>query len=547
MVRGLVKFGLNAFSSKQTNIFSAAFFIILTTIFGQILGLAKYRLFASMFGDSPELNAFLAASKIPDFLFQVLIAGAMTSVFIPIFTDYISHDKRQQAYRFASTITNIGVVVFIAVSLIVTLFAPQLMHMIAPGFSAEQLALMVNLMRIILIAQIFFILGTVATGILQSFQHFLIPGIASALYNAGIILGLLLFAPGYGVYGAAIGVVIGAILFFVTQLPYLTSSGFSFKLLFDIDDGVKKVFRLMWPRSLTILLAQIVILANTRFASMISDQSLVPLEFALTLMIAPVLLFGQSIAQASFPALSRKVDDRPGFISIFVASFNQILYLTLPISVLFIVLRVPIVRLIYGAKLFNWDATVATGMTLAFFSISLGAQSLIYLLSRAFYSYKNTHTPFVITFVSVVLNVLFSYIFVVVFRMPVYSLALSFSLANIFAVGCMIFYLDRKIHLPKVEILISLIKILIATLTMGFALYIPIKLLDQLVFDTTRTINLIILTGISSFFGILAFVFFTWLLDIKEAYYIIETIRKFNPRSNILRQIGELVEGPKNS
>lgn len=303
------------------------------------------------------------------------------------------------------------------------------------------------------------------------------------------------------------------------------------------------MLHLMVPRSLTILITQVALSANIFFASFISARSLVPLELSQTLMVAPVLLFGQSIAQASFPSLAQKVGNKKEFMSIFVASFNQILYMTLPISVLFIVLRIPVVRLFYGASRFDWQATYLTGMTLAYFSLSIGAQSLMYLLSRAFYAYKDTKTPFVITLSSVVINIILSYIFVLLLKMPIYSLGFSFSISNILATGAMLWYLNKKTSLAKIDILISLGKILIATFTMGFALYVPIKLLDQLVFDTTRTINLIILTGISSFLGLLSFVFFTWLLDIQEAYYILAVVRRFNPNS-ILKQIGEVLESP---
>lgn len=544
MVRGLVKYSLNAFVSKQTSIFSAAFFIIFTTILTQILGFVRIRLLVSIFGASDDLGVYLASFRVPDFLFQVLIASALTSVFIPVFTDYLSNDKKKAGFHFASALTTLGIIAFTIVSVVVAVFAHPICSILAPGFSDGQISLMADLTRIILLSQIFFILGTVATGMLQSFQHFLIPGIASALYNVGIIIGLLIFTPFIGIHAAAIGVVIGAFLFFAVQLPFLWRSGYRYSVVLEFSKGVKKVLHLMVPRSLTMLVTQIVVITNVFFASYISARSFVPLDLAQSLMMAPVLLFGQSIAQASFPALSLKVKNPKEFMQIFVASFNQILYLVLPISVLFIVLRIPIVRLFFGADRFDWEATVLTGMTLAYFSLSIGAQALMYLLSRAFYAYKDTHTPFIITIISVGVNVLLSYIFVLVLHMEVYSLALSFSLANLFAVSCMIIFINQKVSLPKRQIIMSITKILIASLTMGFALYIPIKLLDQLVFDTTRTINLIILTGISSFFGLLSFVFFTWLLEIREAYYILAVVRRFSFKNNILKQIGELFESP---
>lgn len=541
MVSGLVKRGLTAFVSKQTNIFSAALFIILTTVLSQILGIVKYRLLVSFFGASSDLGVFVAAFKIPDFISQVVVAGALSASFIPIFSEYLTRDQKKEGFSFTSSVITLMLAAYLVLSVIIFIFAYQLSAMLAPGFTPEQLQLMANLMRIIQVAQVFFVLGTVITALLQSFQHFLIPGIASTFYNLGIILGILLFAPGFGIYGATVGVLIGAILFSVIQFPTLFLTGFRFSPKVVITHSVQKLFHLMVPRSLTLIVNQVAILASVYFASLISARSLVILDLAQTLMMAPVLLFGQSIAQASFPALSLKKENKEEFTAIFVSSFNQILYLTLPISALLIVLRIPVVRLVYGASDFDWAATVSTGLTLAMFAISIGAQALIYLYSRVFYSVKDSKTPLFITLFSIIVYLVLAYIFIVLYDLPIYYLALAFSVGSIISVALLAIFSYKLFVLPKVSVFVTVGKILIATFMMGIALYIPIKLLDQLVFDTTRTINLLILTGIASSLGFMAYLFFTWLLDIKEAYYIIAVIQKFGGRNKILKQITEVI------
>src|SRR3989304_7641753 len=193
---------------------------------------------------------------------------------------------------------------------------------------------MANLMIIIQLSQVFFILGTIFTAMLQSFQHFVIPGLATAFYNFGIILGLIIFSHflGFGIYGATIGVLIGSILFFLIQIPLLFVTGFRFSPFLVFVPEIGKLFRLMVPRSLTLVISQIAATANVFFASFISARSLVIFDLAQTLAAAPVLLLGQSIAQASFPALSLKSENKEEFLAIFTRSFNQIIYLTLPIS-----------------------------------------------------------------------------------------------------------------------------------------------------------------------------------------------------------------------
>lgn len=547
MVSNIVKRGIGALTSRQTNIFTAASFIILTTILSQILGILKYRLLVSLFGASSNLGVFFAAFRIPDFVFQVVIAGALSASFIPIFTEYLSHGKKQEAFRFTSSLINIGLIFFTLVSVAIIVFSYQLCALIAPGFSKQELILMSNLMIIIQLSQVFFILGTIFTATLQSFQHFVIPGIASAFYNFGIILGLAIFSSffGLGIYGATIGVLVGSILFCLVQLPALDVTGFRFSGVFDISAGIIKLARLMIPRSATLIIGQIAATANVFFASFISARSLVIFDLAQTLAAAPVFLLGQSIAQASFPALSLKSESKSEFSAIFTSSFNQIIYLTLPISAILIVLRIPIVRLFFGASKFDWMATVDTGLTLAYFAVSLTANALIPLLLRAFYAYKDSKTPLIITLFSVGFNIILSYILILQYHLPIYYLGLSFSLSSILGVIVMTAFLDRKFVLPKREIITSFLKIFISSVVMGAALYVPIKLLDQLVFDTTRTINLLILTGIASSFGLIAYIFFTWLFDIKEAYYVVRVLKKFKNRDLILKQVGELLEGSK--
>lgn len=547
MVKNIVKKGLSALTQKQSSIYTAAFFIVLTTIFGQVLGFLKYRLLVSIFGASNDLGVFLAAFRIPDFLFQIVIAGALTTSFIPIFSEYLSKDKKDDAYAFTSSLISYGVAVFLLLSLVIVVFASQLSHLVAPGFTPEQIELMANLMRFIQLSQFFFVIGIIFTGVLQSHEHFLIPGIASAFYNLGIIVGILIFSSwlGWGIYGAVGGVMIGSLFFALVQVPLLKKTGFKFRISFNVKNGVDRIVRLMIPRSLTLLVAQIAITANLYFASLISARSIVVFDLAQTLSMAPVLLFGQSIAQATFPSLSLKASSPKEFVEIFVSSLSQTLFFTLPISALFVVLRIPLVRLFFGASRFDWDATVATGLTLSLLGISIAAQSVIFLFSRGFFALKDTKTPFIITLFSVLLNIVLSYYFVMIQKLPVYSLGISFTIANITSFVLLLVALNRKITLPKKRILKSVIKIGIASLVMGVALYIPIKLLDQLVFDTTRTINLIMLTGIASATGLSAYIFFTWLLDIEQAYYIIAVVKRFRDSKNIIKQIGELLDGPK--
>lgn len=546
------KKGLGLLLKRQSNILSAAVVIMGTIIFSQALGLVRQRLLVSIFGASDTLGIYLASTRIPEFFFQLIIAGALTSAFIPIFSDYIAKDKEVEAKKIASTLLFLSLIIFSIISLFLIIFAKEISSLIAPGFSPSQIELMTNLTRIIILGEIVFIIGSFFSSILQSYNHFFIPGIASALYNLGIIIGILFLYQFFGIYSAAYGVILGAIIFVLAQLPTIKSLGFSLKPNLSFESiksaAVWDMFKLIWPRTLSIAIFQFGSLVTVTLVSFLQNpgRNYVIYDYAQTLAFAPVALFGQAIAQASFPILSKEKDNPEHFKLTFMTSFNQLFYLILPISVLLLVLRIPIVRLIYGASQFDWQATVLTGRTLSFFAISLFAQALIYLVSRGFYALHDTKTPLVIGTVSTFLMIIFASVFIFYYNLGVESIALAYSIGSIINFVIMFVSLDIKVGgFPRRQFIVSTAKILLATFFTAFALYIPIKLLDQLVFDTTKTANLILLTGISSFAGLSLYLFLTWLFNVKEATMFVLLFKKIGDWRQILSRSSESIDGTR--
>lgn len=545
----IFKKGVSILLARQTNILSAAVVLATTIIISQVLGLVRQRLLVSIFGASDTLGIYLASSRLPDFLFQILIAGALSSAFIPVFSQYLAKEKYEEANRLASSLLLLGLGAFLIVGLILFLFANQFSSIVAPGFSKSQIDLMSNLTRIIIAGELLFIIGSFLSAILQSYNHFFIPGIAIAFYNLGIISGIKLLSPLFGVSSAAIGVVMGALIFVLIQLPLVVRVGFSFRPIISLKTkGVSEILKLMGPRTLSLGVFQLGTLLIVTLISFLPSpgRSYVIFDYAQTLAFAPVVLFGQAIAQAAFPILSREKDKMEQFKSTFVTSMHQMLYVILPVSVLFLVLRIPIVRLIYGASQFDWGATVLTGKTLAFFSISIFAQGLIYLVSRGFYALHDTKSPLIIGTVTTIFMIFLGALFVFQRHFGVESIAIAYSLANIANVIIMLAYLNKKVGGFNLKALIyPMTKIFIASVLTGFVLYVPIKLLDQLVVDTTRTLGLLLLTGISSFAGLSFYLFLTWLFNVKEAYLFLLLFRKIGDWRQILGRSEEVIEGTR--
>jgi putative peptidoglycan lipid II flippase len=552
MTAKIIQKSLNLLLKRQTNILSAAFVIMATVVLSHILGLVKSRLLATIFGVSSVLGIYDYSSLLPETLFQLTIAAALSSAFIPVFTDYLTKGEEKEAHRMASTLLSLGLVIFAFFSIILAIFAPFFLSIFNLGsqFSPDQITLMANLMRVLILGQLFFIIGTFFSALLQSYNHFFIPGFALALYNLGIIIGIVILSPFVGIYSAPIGVVIGGIIYVAVQIPMARKTGFSFVPTFEYihSYGVQKIGRMMWPRTLSLIVFQFGTLSIGACISFLADPGRMNViyNFAKTLAFAPVTLFGQPIAQAAFPVLARERNNPEVFKQTFQDSFNQMLYIILPISVLILVLRIPIVRLVYGAERVDWAATVMIGRTLAFFSISIFAQALTALALRAFYALHNTKIPLVVGVISTIVMLGAAFIFVSQLHLGVEWLAIAYSIGNIFQLLVLLLLLDRKLGgFNKLKQLTSLAKFLICTILTGCALYIPIKLLDQLVFDTTRTVNLVMLTGISSSIGLLIYLLLSWLLKIEEASIYLAMLKRVASFHENFYKGPETVEGPK--
>ena len=215
----LLKSSFALFSRTQTNILSAASVIMVAVFLSRILGLARDRLLAARFTPD-DLGVYYAAFRLPNMVFELLVMGALATAFIPVFTTFLDTKGKESAFRMASVLINIGLVIFALLCLPIVLFSYQISSILAPGFNETQVAQMASFTRIMLIAQVVpLIVGNFFTGMLQSFRNFLIPSLAPIVYNVGIIIGIVVLTPAFGLYAPVAGVVLGAVLFTAIQLP----------------------------------------------------------------------------------------------------------------------------------------------------------------------------------------------------------------------------------------------------------------------------------------------------------------------------------------
>lgn len=512
----------------------------------RILGLLRDRLLTDRFSVT-ELGVYFAAFRLPNLVFELIVMGAVTTAFIPVFTAHYTNKGKGEAFRLASSVINIGVLTFSFFSILIFLFTDKIAYFIAPGFNDHELSLLVSFTRIMLVAQVFpLIIGNFLTGMLQSYQQFIIPALAPVLYNVGIIIGIVFLTSSLGLYAPVIGVVIGALLFMLIQIPSVFALGYRHRWVADYQDkGVRLVGKLMLPRTMGLAVSQIDSFVDLILASLLGARSVTIFNLAQHLQQVPIGLFGASIAQAALPTLALLYAKKSmhEFKDAFLSTFHQVLFFSLPAAVILIVLRIPLVRLVFGASQFNWPDTVDTGRTLAYFALSLFAQALVHLLARAFYSLYDSRTPVIVGAVSVVVNTVLSIYFIQVLHLPVWGLALSASIASLLNALLLLYFLDRMVaSFDRVKLILPGVKMLVASLVTGVALYIPMKLLDQLVFDTTRTLNLFFLTGVASFSGLSVYLFFAWFFDIKEVSTFFNLAKKvMRVRQPILETSSEVI------
>jgi len=414
----------------------AAIIVAVGFLGSRLLGVVRSVAIADSFGTSPELGSYWVAFRLPDLIFQLLAGATLASAFIPTFARQFTHRGEEEAWRLASSVLNLVALATLVLALLGMLLAPVLVPVMAPGLGedtgrqSELRSLAVDLTRIMLLSPILFSVSGMFMGILNARRHFLFPAIAPMVYNLSIIVAALI---SHNVRVLAAGVVVGALLHLVVQLPALRRVGMRYNLVAQWrDPAVREVVRLMLPRVLGLAAWQFNLLVAIFFASTISDEAISAANYAWLIVMTPLGIFGMAIATALFPTLAdqaaqEKSNEMRWSIS---NALRLILFLTLPASVGLMLLGEPLVTFLFQRGAFDAASTNITASALIFYSIGLFALGGIEILSRGFYALGDTRTPVAFAVLSMILNVIFCLILVVAIPLEVRGLALAMSLAS---------------------------------------------------------------------------------------------------------------------
>lgn len=511
---------------------NATLIIASLTLFSRITGFFRDLLLASRLGLSAESDIYFTAFRVPDLVYNLVILGTLSVAFIPVFSSYYIKDK-QRAFSIANTVLNVSAAIMACICVLIFILADPLTKLIAPGFTLEQIAQTADITRIMVLSPLIFTISNVFGSVLISFKKFLIVSTAPLLYNVGIVVGILVLYPRWGLRGLAYGVLLGAVMHLGIQIPEALRHGFRWRPMLNLkDEGIKKIGKLFLPRIFGLDISYVNLLIVSIVGSTLATGSITAFNYANNIQAVSIGIFALSTAVAIFPVLSELYakNDTKAFITTLQQAIIRVLYFIVPITILILLFRAHIVRLLLGYGRCDWNCTIITFDTLGVLSLGLLGQSLLPLFARAFYARQNTKTPVIIGFVALVLNAGLSYYLSL--GLGIKGIALGFVIAT--TINCILMFsaLHKTFtHAADInpEIMQSFdavivkktLKIILASIAMGIISYASLYLLEPLV-DTHTVFGIFIQAGTSGLVGLSVYVFLTRWMELHEGNQIVK-------------------------
>jgi len=509
----------------------------------RVLGLIREVVFAALFGATRSMDAFLTAFRAPNMLRDLFAEGALSTAFVTTFSRRIATDGDKSAWALASKVATLTVVFMSAVTLLGVVFAPALIHILAPGFPVEKAELTVMLTRIMFPFILLVSLAALVMGMLNAKNVFGMPAMASSFFNLGSIIGGVAFCywidpqadwrhPHFGergLIGLSIGTLIGGLLQLVVQLPSLGRVGFQFRPDFNWrDPGVRTILALMGPATIAASAVQVNVAVNSGFASALGDGPMTWLNIAFRLMQLPLGLFGVAVGTVTLPLVSRHaaLGDTPAFRSALAHAIRLVLLLTIPASIGLILLANPIISVIYEHGRFTAEATERTAEALRFYAIGLAGYASVKVLAPAFYALDKRNLPMLVSLLSILINFALNWFLTLHLKWGHQGLALSTSLVAI--TNFAVLYMMMRRYAERLEtgaMFLSIAKLLAAGVPLAAICWVANQYLFLSVPDLTEWKKVIELTitialGSATYFGV------AYLLRVAEVHDVVTLVRR---------------------
>jgi putative peptidoglycan lipid II flippase len=468
--------------SNSQKMIKAAGFLMAANLISRFLGFIRESLMAGLFGKTGATDAYNTAFILPDLLYWLLVGGVLSAAFIPVLSEYIAKEKEEEGWKVVSSVTNLIFLTLCVLVILAMILTPKFIALQVPGFSPENKELAIYLTRILLLQPVILALSGITMGILNSYKIFWPSAVGTILYNASVILFGALFADSgdsRSIAGFAFGVVIGAAANFLVQVPALRRVGLRYYPLIDFKHpGVRKILFLSLPIILMYTLNQFQVIVNSNLGSALVPGSLTAIWYSYRLFQLPVGIFALAIGVAVFPTLSEQAALRKfkEFLETISGAIRLIIFITVPVSVGMVVLRFPLIRVLFEHGQFGSADTEATAVPLFYFALGITAQAIIQILPRAFYALQNTWMPVVLGVIAMAASI--AWMFVLVKPLAHGGLALAVTLGALLQMVLLFIMLRRK--LGKIDgrrMAITLFKTLVASLLMGIVVMLWANLL----------------------------------------------------------------------
>lgn len=517
-------------NENREQVTKAATIVMLAILVSRILGFIRERAVAEVFGRTATTDVFFAAFALPDLMYQLLVGGALSSAFIPVFTQYLAKDDEKEAWYVASVFLNATFLLLLLIMVLGVIFTPQLAPLVGMGFSGEQRDLLILLMRVTFPAVFFTALAGLCMGVLHSYQKFFLPALGPIVYNLGQILGAYILGPIIGIMGMAAGTVAGALGNFSIQFPaVLKRAKKHYRPVVDLrHPGIRRMGMLMLPAILGLSISQVNVIVSQNLASTLETGSIVALRLANRLINFPLGIFAMGISTAVFPTLARLTarGETEEFRRTLSFGLRVIFFITIPSAFGMAFLRVPIVRLLFESGEFLPGDTLATAFVLLFYVPGLIAQSTLQVTTRGFYSLQDTKTPVKIGFVTVVLNFLLSVAFLRLTNLGAGGLAFAYSLSSIFNMALAMGVLGKRLGgLMDPRLWSTVVKSAIASVFMGVGAYYTASLLASYL-PLSSKLGQAIQTFAAIGVGVAVYLALSLLFKMEESHYFLGLLKR---------------------
>jgi len=541
----MVKRLFNIFYKEIKGLHEAAYLLAFFSFLSQLLALLRDRILASNFGASNTLDIYYSSFRIPDFVFVTVASIVSISVLVPFINEKVSKNEND-GKNFISNIFVSFSFLIILTSIIFYFLIPFLVPKVFPGM--KNVSELINMSRILLLSPILLGFSNFFASLTQIGKRFLVYALSPLFYNIGIIIGIIYLYPYFGIYGLAYGVVLGAFMHLFIQIPFVVKSGL-FKILPNKIDirSIKNVILISIPRTLTLGMTQLSIIVLIGIASLMKEGTISIFNFAYNLQSVPLSIIGVSYSVAAFPTLSRFFTDgrKEEFLLHIISGARHILFWSIPITILFVVLRAQIVRTVYGAGQFDWTSTKLTAAVLAIFALSVVAQSLVLLFIRGFYAMGNTKKSLYASILTGTLSIIFSFVFIKIFNScdifkyfienlfriddtsgsEILMIALGFTLAQI--INCIVLWIsfEREFKDFSVPLFNTFFQSFSASIIMGFISYLGLNIFDN-IFNINTLVGIFLQGFSAGIIGILSAVIVLKLLGSIELQEVWSTLHK---------------------